>query len=256
VTQEIVMAPHTHKELARLFLKTLEKSLNERMPGPAMMNSWVRRTVAAAKSDDSQAHLRNPESAFLNAKVVPVVFSTLQDGPWALTREEAREALLNEYFRGMPEFCTRSPSRSTLHPFDKAMGASADEVYRRWTGQGKRRALTQACPDFALTAPFKAPTVFEGKYFSGGSREKAKRELVLNIYQAFYYRSLPPLPSGVDGRRWDYDYACMLAFDASQEGTLKEAWDNLDEVVRTSFWDDANVYVMVLRGSPYNAEEA
>jgi hypothetical protein len=243
---------HEQKELARSFLETLEASLGQQLPGPTAVSSWVRSTVAAAKSDETKAHLRTPEPAFLHGRVVPVLFSTLQSGPWALNPEQAREALLNEYFREMPEFCTRSPSRSTLHPFDKAMGASAVQVYRRWAGRGKRRALTQACPDFAVTTPFKAPTVFEGKYFSGGSRDRARRELVVNIYQAFYYRSLPQLPEGGDGRRWDYDYACMLAFDASQDGTLKAAWEDLDVKVRRSFWNDANVYVMVLRGNPQN----
>jgi hypothetical protein len=46
-----------------------------------------------------------------------------------------------------------------------------------------------------------------------------------------------------------YDYACLMANDASPEGTLSSAWTELHPQTRRSFWEGANVYVMILRGS-------
>jgi hypothetical protein len=47
---------------------------------------------------------------------------------------------------------------------------------------------------------------------------------------------------------WDYDYACLLAFDASAEGNFLYAWESLDTSVKKGFWESANIYVMILRG--------
>jgi hypothetical protein len=73
--------------------------------------------------------------------------------------------------------------------------------------------------------------------------------LVSDIYQAFFYRGLPRVDATKRGHpEWDYDYACLLAYDASPDGTLVAAWEALDSSVRQSFWDGANIYVMILRG--------
>jgi hypothetical protein len=48
---------------------------------------------------------------------------------------------------------------------------------------------------------------------------------------------------------WDYDYACLLAYDASIDGSLQKAWNTINEAVRLEgLWDGANIYVMILRG--------
>jgi hypothetical protein len=245
---------HSDRDLARSFLERLEDKLNEQLPSPGAMDSWIRRTVATAKSNDSETHLRNPEAAFLNGQVVPHLFEMLQEGQRPLSREQARAALLNEYYRTMRDCCSGSPTRTALHPFDKAMAAGATTVYRRWARPEKGPSLRQACPDFALRDPFPAPIVFEGKYFARGSGDKAGRELADSIYQATFYRSLPPVPATTRNAAWDYNFACMLAFDASPEGSLKAAWQALDSKVRKSFWEGANVYVMVLRGNARKTE--
>jgi hypothetical protein len=108
--------------------------------------------------------------------------------------------------------------------------------------------LTQSCPDFALRKPFAHSIVFEGKYFARGSKEYAARQLVADLYQAFFYRGLPSVEATKRGHpEWDYDYACLLAFDASPAGSLKDAWDSLGSSVKKSFWEGANIFVMIIR---------
>ena len=211
------------------------------------MGPVIRRIVAEAKSNDRQKHLRLPEAAFLNSFAVPTLFKHLQD--WAgLSAEQAREALLNEYHRTMPEVSTRSPIRATRHPFKKMLGANAETIYRQWRDPRQNYGLTQACPDFALGKPFPQSIVFEGKYFAAGSKDYAARQLVTDLYQAFFYRGLPRVEASGRGHpEWNYDYACLLAFDASPAGTLAAAWDSLEVSVRGSFWEGANIYVMILR---------
>lgn len=239
-----------NKTLAHAFFKTLEKALNKRLRKPAEMKNWLQQTVTAAKTDERQGHLRNAEAAFLNGEVIPVLFDTMLNGPWAVTKEQAQDALLNEYFKYMPQFSKGSPSRSQSHPFEKKIGARATDVYKRWAGRSKGGALRQACPDFGLARPpFPVSAVFEGKYFASGSREAAERELATNIYQAYFYRSLPDVPATKRRPPWRYDYACLLAYDATRDGTLRSAWNDLDVKVRDNFWSGANVFVMILGGA-------
>jgi hypothetical protein len=68
--------------------------------------------------------------------------------------------------------------------------------------------------------------------------------------QAFFYRSLPYVePRKPSMPAWDYDFACLLAYDASSDGSLKRAWDRLDNQVKRAFWKGANVYVIMLGGT-------
>jgi hypothetical protein len=238
----------TTKDQAQEFLKELEKTLNRQLPDPADMESWIRSTVKAAKTDDKQKHLRNPESAFLNGKALPALFDLLKTHA-GLSTEQAQQALLNEYHRTTPDISRQSPIRWERHPFRKVLGASASDIYRGWTNPEEGRALTQSCPDFSLRDPFPHSILFEGKYFSSGSLEYAQRELVKDIYQAFFYRGLPRLDATKKRPEWNYDYACLVAYDASPAGTLAAAWTALHSQTRRSFWEGANVYVMILRGS-------
>jgi hypothetical protein len=247
-TTEETRVDVTTKDQALEFLKELERTLNRKLPGPTDMASWIRCTVTAAKTDDKQKHLRLPEAAFINGQALPVLFDLLQSHG-KLSSEQGPQALLNEYHRMMPKISRQSPIRSVRHPFQKIMGADPSEVYRRWTDPDKGGALTQSCPDFCLRDPFPHSIVFEGKYFPRGSLEFAQRQLVADIYQAFFYRGLPRLVATDKHPEWNYDYACLLAYDASVAGTLTSAWTALDPRTRRSFWEGANVYVMILRGS-------
>jgi hypothetical protein len=39
-----------------------------------------------------------------------------------------------------------------------------------------------------------------------------------------------------------------MAYDASPRGTLKAAWEGLPGKVKRSFWEGANIYVIILGG--------
>jgi hypothetical protein len=234
------------KAEALKFLESIRAALEESLPPPSAMEPWIRQTVASAKNDPQGTHLRNPEAAFLNGKVVPILFDLVKR-LCGLSDSEARQALLNEFFRGTPLFADASPSRGRGHPFNKLLKVDPVAIYQQWQS-GKPSAFTQGCPDLALQAPCPHTIVFEGKYFPNGSRAVAERALVENIYQAVFYRGLPPVTAKPQKGGWGYDYACLLAYDASQEGTLKAAWEALDVALREEFWGGANVFVMVLRG--------
>ena len=212
------------------------------------MESWIRRAVAVAKTDDKQKHLRLPEAAFLNGQALPALFDLLQTHV-GLSREQAQQALLNEYHRTTPDMSRQSPIRWERHPFRKILGSSPSDIYRGWKNPEKGGALTQSCPDFALRDPFPHSILFEGKYFPRGSLEFAQRQLVTDIYQAFFYRGLPRLAATKRHPEWNYDYACLMAYDASSAGTLTSAWTDLHPTTRRSFCEGANLYVMILRGS-------
>jgi hypothetical protein len=97
----------------------------------------------------------------------------------------------------------------------------------------------------AFRAPHKV--VFEVKYFRQNQSGSAETELVKGIYEAFFYRALPLILETPKRAPWDYDYACLLAYDATEEGNLLKAWNSLNKIVRKGFWDGANIYIMILR---------
>lgn len=236
------------KKAAHDFLHHYEKELSSALPPAGEMERWIRTTCAESKEDSGKRHLKMPEAAFLNHFAIPELSRvlTLAGG---LSEEDARHALLNEYHRSMKAISDASPARSTKHPFTKALGTKVEHIYEGWADEANTSALVQSCPDFALRRPFPHKIVFEGKYFSAGSLKHARNELVRNIYQAFFYRGLPFVPETSKGRAaWDYDYSCLLAYDSSVGGTLKEAWQAIPKKVRDGFWSGANIYVMILGG--------
>jgi hypothetical protein len=148
----------------------------------------------------------------------------------------------------MPDISLQSPIRSELYPFRKILGSEPSEIYQGWKNPEKGRpALMRSCPDFSLRDPFPHSILFEGKYFRSGGSKFAQGQLVTNIYQAFFYRGLPRLAATKKHPEWNYDYACLMAYDASPKGTLISAWTELPPQTRRSFWKGANVYVMILR---------
>lgn len=237
------------KEKARAFLQELEDQLERQLPPPSKMRLEIQQTVEAALARSNKC-LHGPEYAFLNAHVVPAIFSHLQSIP-GIGEEQARKAFLSEWYNGeMRRYHSNTPARSISHPFGKAARAGAHEVMRRWRGEqpntsgGFRKPLHQPCPDLSIGEPFPYPTVFEIKYFSGGDGVTA---LVDGIYEAFYYRAMPFVPAQRNRPAWMYEYGCFLAFDASSEGSLSTAWNSLDLSVRSGFWDGGNLFVMILR---------
>jgi hypothetical protein len=237
------------KDAAWAFLCNLERTLGVKLLPPAEMEPWIRRTVSEARGEYARRHLSGPEAAFLNGLVLPVLAEVLRADPTLFTEPMIKQALLNEYHPSMPEISAHAPARTVRHPFTKVLAVDAEEVYARWADEKNNSSLVQSCPDFALRDPFPHHIVFEGKYFPNGSDEKAQRTLVENLYQAFFYRGLPYVPETAKGRAaWDYDYACLLAYDASPTGSLRKAWENLPGKVKQGFWSGANIFVMILAG--------
>ena len=238
------------REGAHDFLGGLAKAIDAataNFRGPAM-ERHIRTLMREADVNGTEKFITGPESAFLNTFAIPVLFDEIRAYA-GLSSEQARTALLNEYAHSMPNFSTHSPLRTAKTPFSKRMGISAEAIYRAWWSEKKDHGLERAGPDFALRPPFPHRIVFEGKYIARGSSDFAKKELVRDIYQAFFYRGLPQVAETKRGRaEWNYDYACLLAFDASPKRVFRKAWLNLDAGVRSSLWDGANVYVMILGG--------
>lgn len=228
------------------FLKGLEVELTRKLPAPQDMLRRVREVVAASKSDEKAKHMRQPEDAFLHYFAFPVLFECLQTVP-GIDECKARESLLSEYYRNMMDMCSGTPSRRERHPFNKLFGSKPESIVAQWKGESGGVALKQSCPDFALRTPFPFSIVFEGKYFEKGGKAKAEVELVNDIYQAFFYRALPKTESVGNRPGWNYDFACLLAYDASPDGTLFDAWNQLDKSVKKGFWEGANLYVMIIR---------
>ena len=226
----------TQKNEAYQFLKKLEGELNSTLPSPADLQASIRTTPGI------------PEDAFLSGHVIPKLFDSMAKYN-GMDATKARQALLSEYTTLRKEkICSDTPARRQKHPFAKIMGASPATIMRQWTS-GRDNALTQSCPDFATRDPFPFKIVFEGKYFRKGGANIATRELVSSIYQAFFYRGLPYDGSKKNGPVWDYEFACMLAGDASEEGSLQRAWEALPSKVKRGFWEGANIYVMIVRRS-------
>ncbi len=141
-----------------------------------------------------------------------------------------------------------SPVRPGPHPFRKVV-ASPKEILDIWRGKTRLKELARnSCPDLALRDPSPHRTVFEAKYHSAGGTGRAETELVRNIYQAFFYLGLPYLPENKRHAAWNYEYACVLAYDASVDGAMVQAWASLPAAVKSACWTGANVYVMILRG--------
>jgi hypothetical protein len=185
------------------------------------------------------------EETFLNTFVIPKVYDALSqyDG---MNSVVARKAFLVEGYKKLKTISSGTPMRSQVHPFSKGIGTTATQIFLKWQGHDGS-PFTQSFPDFAIREPFPFKIVFEGKYFSQGSQQKAERDLVNYIYEAFFYRALPYAPPGNSGVAWDYEFSCLIACDVSHDGTLKSAWNSLPKRVKNEFWNGGNVYVMILR---------
>jgi hypothetical protein len=229
------------------FLRGLHETLSRTLPPPSSMRKEIDQTVSLAKHDENMAHLRWPESVFVNAFATPLLSRSLVEYP-GMSEDDARKSFLSESFRSLPEYCSGTPARRMRHPFNKALNSNAQQIYSRWEGESSAVPLTQSCPDFAFRSPFPFSIVFEAKYFQADSQAAARRELVTDAYQAFFYRALPPDHTEDSRPDWGYDYSCLFAYDASPGGHLVEAWESLSADVKAGFWEGANVYVMILRG--------
>jgi hypothetical protein len=109
-----------------------------------------------------------------------------------------------------------------------------------WTKAKTQYPINQAYPDLATRRPFPFSIVFDVKYFESGSSSKAEDDLVNGVYEVMHYRGLPRVaPRSTNDPGWDYDYGCLFAYDASEDGVLASTWKSV--VSKEAFWDGANV---------------
>jgi hypothetical protein len=170
--------------------------------------------------------MRRSEDAFLCTYALPALQQCVAAH---VESDKVKEAILSEYYRNMQDSCLETPARRERHPFTKMLGVRPKEIIAQWQGENGP-SLKQACPDIALK-----------------ESSRAECELVTSIYQAFFYRGLPYVPPKGKSPAWDYDFACLLACDASPQGNLRNVWANLKREVKRGFWEGANIYVMILR---------
>lgn len=201
----------------------------------AEVHEWLRNT----KSDF--------EAQFLTKFVHPRIFQFLSE---RLGRERAKEAFLAESSQARKQgFASGSPASTKKHLFTKRLGMPARSLVDRWWGGGQRQALSQSCPDFAFRSPCTHRIVFEAKLFRRGGIDAAKSDLVRGIYQCFYYLGQPSVPSVGKRPAWDYEYACLLAYDCSAAESMTEAWVQKAGKIRSDCWESSNIFVIVLPSS-------
>lgn len=196
------------------------------------------------------------EVTFLNKLVVPLLSEHMQTVP-GIGKAEALQSLVGDNRNSIIEYCSGNAARPLDHPFEKKFGEKPGDIMNRWKGEGKSQSmngkppktLKAAWPDFAFRPPFPHKIIFEGKYFPGGNAENA---LVEAVYEACFYLGLPFVPAMREKPAWDYKFACLIAYDASENGRLKTAWDCV--IPKAAFWENANVYVMVLGGNTIDLE--
>ncbi len=226
------------------FFRSLAQHLNERLPGPREVATSIADIVRTSRASRSDLHKSFSEGALLNHYLLPAIhhFVSQLDG---MDPDRPQESLLSESYREMRRYASGTPARLSRHPFEKVIGGSAQSVVRRWKSANP---TVKSYPDFALRAPCPYRTVFEGKYFLRGGLTAAETTLATNIYQAFFYRGLARVPETPRRPAWDYDYACVLAYDATPDGSMLQAWDGLRPKIGKGCWEGAGIYVMILRG--------
>jgi hypothetical protein len=226
---------------ARTFLSGLEEELNKLLPAPIQM-----RTLMATLAKNGKGPSRICENIFIYNYALPIVTDYMKTvkgiGP-----DEVRRSMLCEYHEQVRSTSSGNPFRRAGHPFRKDSKLDVDKIMQTWTKEGTS-PLNQAFPDFAVRPPFPHKVVFEAKYFSGNTEAAAKSALVGGAYETMFYRSLSPLPATSDPNDpgWDYDYGCLLAYDASEDGLLKKAWGTVR--CKGAFWNGGNIFIMILRG--------
>jgi hypothetical protein len=230
------------------FFKRMEAFLNDRIPTENIVREEIEKVVSESKQSVGQRQKAFPEGAFLNHYLYHNLHDYLLTLP-GFDKEKARQSLLSESHKSLSDIASGSAAHRIEHPFRKVIGVTPEEVMKGWQGNGAQNPVARSYPDFALQSPCPYKTVFEGKYFPKGSKKAAEKSLATDLYQAFFYLGLSKIPETNGKAAWDYDYACLLAFDATEQGHLVNAWESLDPEVKQAFWGGANIYVMILRGS-------
>ena len=230
------------KQFLTGFEARLRRSLRlaEDAEGGKTIAQQVDEMRAHARADEKTRHLKAPEAAFLNHWVAPALYEQLR--ATGLNESDAKAALLAESHTSLKTISGGPAARPVAFPLEKKMGVPAGDIYKRWAGRSDAQPFTQPYPDLAIRHP-SYQIVFEGKYFRSGKLEYAERQLVAAIHESLFYLGVPEISAR--GREWGYDYACLVAFDASPDATLLTAWNNL-KGTKAKFWDCANLHVVLI----------
>jgi hypothetical protein len=230
------MQENDTKKQATDFLKGLRKHLDARVP-LQRAEQWICEKGKAAK-----------EELFVEELVLKEIPEYLKLNLPSPTDEQVRKAFLTESRKARDRgWASMSPASVKKYLFTKA-GVNPSQIVKLWWDKEHRQGqTTQSCPDWAFCFPHKV--VFEAKLFRSRGVDRARMELVNGIYQCFYYRAHPLTPEDKKHPKhaaWDYDYACLFAYDVSPNQDLVNAWAELNQKVKDACWDSANIFVMVL----------
>jgi hypothetical protein len=200
------------------------------------------RTHLSGRISRSDAERYNLEGTFFKKQILPNIHSFLC--AQGLRSDRAKESLLAEGYQDpfLKEFVSGTPASKPRYPFKKGILRALNGAKKEWWEKGK--GLHASCPDAALGIPYNV--VFEGKLFRQRTLEAAKSAIVNGVYEYIFYRGLPTLLDATEQSAAGYDYACLLAYDASKKQLLNQAWDNVEGAVKSSCWEDLHVYVMIL----------
>lgn len=226
------------------FFKALKDYLSEELPSVNAVNQEISQAKKRFEQTGEEG-ARAYEGPFFKMHVVPAVHKFLTRGPNSLASEAAKQALLAEGHVELKAYASGTPASPPIYPYKKTLAGTLKTARKDWWGSGK--VLSSSCPDLALRLPSGLSIVFEGKLFRSDSAAAAKSAIVDGIYECFFYRALPTLMKSEELKSSGYEYACLLAYDASPKGSLVEAWNSINADIERSCREALNILVMVVR---------
>jgi hypothetical protein len=230
------------RKAAGKFLDGLKEHLNNRISLPEV-RQWIQNEEESRPTGKDVQY----ELLFTDTFVLPAIHEYLEKA-LALPAADRCTAFLAE--SGLAKtrgWTSNSPRSANKYLFTKVLGADSKSVVESWWKESEKGQTCQSCPDWAFRSPCPHTVVFEGKFFRKGSVDAARRELVSGIYQCFYYLAHPTFPPTETHPAWDYEYACLFAYDASRERSLVKAWETLNKKVKDACSGGAsNIFVIVL----------
>jgi hypothetical protein len=231
-----------NKDGAFKFLLGLGETLAERLPSPVAIKQQM---LDLSQPGNSIHQIR--ENRFLYHFAIRHISAQMQTVT-GIGQAEARKALLCEYHAKASDIASGNAFRRSGYPFGKAVGLDVEQTMQGWTAENKSAyPFNQAYPDLGIRSPFPYKIVFDAKYFDNNSSASAEKALVEGVYEAAHYRSLPKVTSrSTSDPGWDYEFGCLLAYDASDAGVLETAWTSVRK--KSAFWEGGNIFVMIIRG--------
>jgi hypothetical protein len=242
----------TEKEAAYQFLVGLQQHLNSKIPNPAITRSKVSAICNKPVKHEAEKLGQGEENIFLYHVALPEIVQYMKSLP-GVDDSVIRQSLRGEYFDKFPHLFSGNTRRKQGHPFSKEypfennLEKKLDAIMEKWkTKKSSGYSANESYPDLCITQPFPFKIAFDAKYVKENNLKAAERQLVKGVYEVVHYRGQPAAsPEYAATTRWGYDYGCLLAYDASEDGLFQQAWSSVGS--KRLFWDDAHVFVMVLR---------